>query len=87
MVIVFSLMTGVFSGLRKIVRDESFRALYKSNGAQMIRIFPYASTQYTSYELYKKVIIILLLNIYRITIATIMLLLNSGWQSLLGILG
>lgn len=46
---------GVFSGLRHIVRKESFLALYKGNGAQMVRIFPYAAIQFTSFEIYKKV--------------------------------
>lgn len=46
---------GVFSGLRHIVRRESFFALYKGNGAQMVRIFPYAATQFTAFEIYKKV--------------------------------
>lgn len=46
---------GVFSGLRHIVRKESFFALYKGNGAQMVRIFPYAAIQFTSFEIYKKV--------------------------------
>lgn len=46
---------GVFSGLRKIVVAESLWALYKGNGAQMVRIFPYAATQFTSYEFYKTI--------------------------------
>jgi solute carrier family 25 (mitochondrial carrier protein), member 16 len=46
---------GVFAGLRHIVRKESFFALYKGNMAQMVRIFPYASTQFTAFEVYKKV--------------------------------
>lgn len=46
---------GVFSGLRQIVKKESFLALYKGNGAQMVRIFPYAAIQFTSFEIYKKV--------------------------------
>lgn len=45
---------GVFSGLRHIVLHESFLALYKGNGAQMVRIFPYAATQFTAFEIYKK---------------------------------
>uniref|UniRef100_A0A336LU13 CSON004736 protein n=1 Tax=Culicoides sonorensis TaxID=179676 RepID=A0A336LU13_CULSO len=44
----------VFSGLRHIIRHESFMALYKGNGAQMVRIFPYAATQFTAFEVYKK---------------------------------
>lgn len=46
---------GVFSGLLNIVKKESFIALYKGNGAQMVRIFPYAATQFTSFEFYKRV--------------------------------
>ncbi|KAG8042679.1 hypothetical protein G9C98_005314 [Cotesia typhae] len=45
---------GVFSGLKEIILKEKFFALYKGNFAQMIRIFPYAATQYTSFEMYKK---------------------------------
>ncbi|KAG0730028.1 Graves disease carrier [Chionoecetes opilio] len=45
---------GVVSGLRNIVARETVWALYKGNGAQMVRIFPYASTQFTSFEMYKK---------------------------------
>lgn len=44
---------GVISGLKEIVKRESFFALYKGNGAQMVRIFPYAATQFTSFEIYK----------------------------------
>jgi solute carrier family 25 protein 16 len=45
---------GVFSGLGNIIKRESFLALYKGNGAQMVRIFPYAATQFTAFEIYKK---------------------------------
>lgn len=45
---------GVFSGLREVVRHESLLALYKGNGAQMVRVFPYAATQFTSFELYSQ---------------------------------
>lgn len=45
---------GVFAGLAAIVRQESLIALYKGNGAQMVRIFPYAATQFTSFEIYKQ---------------------------------
>lgn len=51
---------GVFGGLTAIVRQESLFALYKGNGAQMVRIFPYAATQFTSFEIYKKVFITIL---------------------------
>jgi len=33
--------SGVLGGLRKVVKREGFRALFKGNGAQMVRIFPY----------------------------------------------
>ncbi|KAF2367499.1 Mitochondrial substrate/solute carrier [Trinorchestia longiramus] len=45
---------GVISGLSAIVKNESVWALYKGNGAQMVRIFPYAATQFTAFEVYKK---------------------------------
>lgn len=31
--------TGVFSGLNQIVKNESFLALYRGNGAQMVTLF------------------------------------------------
>lgn len=46
---------GVVGGLTAVVKNESLQALYKGNGAQMVRIFPYAATQFTSFEIYKKV--------------------------------
>ncbi|KAG0444512.1 hypothetical protein HPB47_013715, partial [Ixodes persulcatus] len=46
----------VFSGLRGIVQKEQFLGLYKGNGAQMVRIFPYAAVQFLSFEAYKRVI-------------------------------
>ncbi|KAF5270713.1 hypothetical protein FQA39_LY01451 [Lamprigera yunnana] len=45
---------GVLKALKHIVQQESLKALYKGNGAQMVRIFPYAATQFTSFEIYKK---------------------------------
>ncbi|KAK9505691.1 hypothetical protein O3M35_009683 [Rhynocoris fuscipes] len=45
---------GVFTGLKKVIQKESLLALYKGNGAQMVRVFPYAATQFTSFELYSQ---------------------------------
>ncbi|KAF5291468.1 hypothetical protein FQR65_LT01780 [Abscondita terminalis] len=45
---------GVLRALRHIIEKESVLALYKGNGAQMVRIFPYAATQFTSFEIYKR---------------------------------
>lgn len=45
---------GVFSGLKQMVKNESFAGLYKGNGAQAIRIFPYSGIQFFSFEFYKK---------------------------------
>lgn len=40
---------GIFESFYRIYQIEGFLALYKGNGAQMIRIFPYAALQFTSY--------------------------------------
>lgn len=45
---------GVISGLRAMVEKESIRGLYKGNGAQAIRIFPYSAIQFFSFDIYKK---------------------------------
>ncbi|XP_034253803.1 graves disease carrier protein homolog [Thrips palmi] len=45
---------GVWSGLKAIVKNENIFALYKGNGAQMVRIFPYAAIQFTAYSTYKR---------------------------------
>ncbi|XP_071438911.1 solute carrier family 25 member 16-like [Hetaerina americana] len=45
---------GVLSSFRRIIKNESWLALYKGNGAQMVRIFPYAATQFTAFEFYRK---------------------------------
>ncbi|VEN60779.1 unnamed protein product [Callosobruchus maculatus] len=45
---------GVTKGLKHIITNEGFLALYKGNGAQMVRIFPYAAAQFTAFEIYKK---------------------------------
>lgn len=51
----FITFSGVFSGLRSIVKTEGRAGLFKGNGAQMIRVFPYAAIQFASFEFYKKV--------------------------------
>ncbi|XP_054721054.1 solute carrier family 25 member 16-like [Uloborus diversus] len=47
---------GVFSGLKGIVQKESIFGLYKGNGAQMVRIFPYGAVQFVSFEIYKNIL-------------------------------
>jgi hypothetical protein len=49
------LFLGIISTLAKVVNREGLRGLYRGNKAQMVRIFPYAATQFSSYEYYKKV--------------------------------
>jgi solute carrier family 25 protein 16 len=46
---------GIFESFYRIVQKEGFLALYKGNGAQMLRIFPYAALQFTSYETFKHI--------------------------------
>ncbi|KNC48017.1 graves disease carrier protein [Thecamonas trahens ATCC 50062] len=48
---------GVLATLKQIVRLEGLRGLYKGNGAQMVRIFPYAAVQFMSYEQYKRILL------------------------------
>lgn len=45
---------GVVSGLKHMIKTESIRGLYKGNGAQAIRIFPYSAIQFFSFDIYKK---------------------------------
>ena len=46
---------GVFSTVTTVINKEGPGGLFKGNGAQMVRIFPYAAIQFTSYEYYKVV--------------------------------
>eukprot|EP00127_Corallochytrium_limacisporum_P003277 Clim_evm126s147 gene=Clim_evmTU126s147 len=45
---------GVFRTVRDTYVNEGFRALYKGNGANMVRIMPYAALQFVSHEKYKQ---------------------------------
>jgi solute carrier family 25 protein 16 len=45
---------GVFECFYQIVKKEGFLALYKGNGAQVLRIFPYAAIQFTTFETIKR---------------------------------
>ena len=55
-------LSGVFSGLKSIVKTEGVVGLFKGNGAQMIRVFPYAAIQFASFEFYKKVSLLIFFN-------------------------
>lgn len=46
----------VFSGFAAIWRKEGLLGYYKGNGAQLVRIFPYAAIQFMSYEQYKRLL-------------------------------
>lgn len=45
--------TGIFNCFQTIVREEGLRKLWRGNGTNCIRIFPYASLQFWSYDFYK----------------------------------
>jgi solute carrier family 25 protein 16 len=46
---------GIFESFVQVVQKEGFMSLYKGNGVQLIRIFPYAALQFSSYETYKSI--------------------------------
>ena len=50
------LFAGVLSCTGKILSKEGPMGLFRSNGAQMVRIFPYSALQFASFEVYKKAI-------------------------------
>ena len=62
-------ITGVFSGLRSIVQRESALGLFRGNGAQMVRVFPYAAIQFLSFEIYKSHLVALFGNGHRLKFA------------------
>ena len=45
---------GVVEGLKRIFVTEGWIGYFKGNGAQMVRIFPYAGIQFYTYEHYRK---------------------------------
>jgi len=52
------ILVGVLSTVSHVVTREGLQGLFRGNSAQMVRIFPYAATQFASYEQYKVVGII-----------------------------
>jgi len=48
--------TGVLRGLRRIVAKESAAALFRGNGAQMVRVFPQGALQFACYEILKRML-------------------------------
>lgn len=47
---------GIVGTLRTVVREEGFKKLWRGNGTNCIRIFPYSSLQFWSYDYYKGLI-------------------------------
>ncbi|KAL5018007.1 hypothetical protein ScPMuIL_003729 [Solemya velum] len=47
---------GVLSALRRVTWKEGVAGLYRGNGVQMLRIFPYGAIQFMAYEQYKEII-------------------------------
>ncbi|OWF51841.1 graves disease carrier protein-like [Mizuhopecten yessoensis] len=45
---------GVVSSLRQVKNKEGFFSLYKGNGVHMLRVFPYAAIQFTSFDIFYK---------------------------------
>ena len=48
--------TGVGQAAGKIVREEGFRAFWKGNGTNIIRIFPYSAAQLAANDQYKRIV-------------------------------
>jgi len=45
---------GILESLGRILRDDGVGGLFRGNGVQMLRIFPYGAIQFASYESFKK---------------------------------
>jgi hypothetical protein len=45
--------TGVWSTLKRIVEREGYRGLYRGNVSSLVRIFPYAATQFAAFDIFK----------------------------------
>jgi len=48
--------TGVGQAASKIIREEGFRAFWKGNGTNIIRIFPYSAAQLAANDQYKRMV-------------------------------
>ncbi|XP_051129392.1 mitochondrial carrier protein CoAc1 [Andrographis paniculata] len=44
---------GIYSSLRKLLKDEGVAGFYKGNGASVLRIVPYAALHFMTYEQYR----------------------------------
>lgn len=42
--------SGVFASLKRIVREEGYKGLFRGNGTNCVRVFPYAATQFFVFE-------------------------------------
>jgi len=47
---------GVLSSLGSIVAEEGVSGLFRGNGVQMLRVFPYGAIQFSSYEVFKRIL-------------------------------
>ena len=48
-------LSGVLSAIKHVIAKEGPTGLYRGNGAQMVRVFPYAAIQFGTFEYCKKV--------------------------------
>ena len=47
---------GLGASLRTMFREEGFRGLFKGNGANCVRVFPYVGTQFLCFDLFARVL-------------------------------